>query len=99
MQLRGKIYSIVSLMAFVALLIGMVGIYTLSVYDSRVSELQNVATRAKMGERLNRLVTAVVMDLRGAYGVATREDAKDDAALANLSILAFPRPSFDRPAR
>ena len=33
------------------------------------------------------------------YIAATREDAKDDAALANLSILAFPRPSFDRPAR
>jgi methyl-accepting chemotaxis protein len=89
MQLRGKIYSIVSLMAFVALLIGMVGIYTLSVYDSRVSELQNVATRAKMGERLNRLVTAVVMDLRGAYGVATREDAKPyaDGALKSLASI------------
>jgi methyl-accepting chemotaxis protein len=89
MQLRGRIYSIVSLMAFVALLIGIVGIYTLTVYDSRVSELQNVATRAKMGERLNRLVTAVVMDLRGAYGVATPEDAKPyaDGALKSLASI------------
>lgn len=27
---------------------------------------------------------------------ATRDDAPDDAAVANLSLLAFPRPTFDR---
>lgn len=89
MQLRGKIYSIVGVMAFAALLIGTVGIYTLSVYDTRVSELQNVATRAKMGERLNRLVSEVVMDLRGAYGATSIEDARpySDGALKSLAKI------------
>ena len=92
MQLRGKIYSIVGVMAFAALLIGTGGIFTLNVYDARVSELQNVATRAKLGERLNGLVAAVVMDLRGAYGAATTQDAQpysEDALKSLASVEAL----------
>ena len=33
------------------------------------------------------------------YIAATRDDAPDDAALATLSLLAFPRPTFERPER
>lgn len=32
------------------------------------------------------------------YIAATRDDAPDDSALAALSLLAFPRPTFERPA-
>ena len=33
------------------------------------------------------------------YIAATRDDAPDDAALATLSLLAFPRPTFERQER
>jgi DNA-binding transcriptional ArsR family regulator len=33
------------------------------------------------------------------YIAATRDDAPDDAAVASLSVLAYPRPTFDRDAR
>ncbi|WP_106814464.1 winged helix-turn-helix domain-containing protein [Microbacterium timonense] len=33
------------------------------------------------------------------YIAATRDDAPEDAAVANLSVLAFPRPTFGGPSR
>jgi hypothetical protein len=49
MKIRGKIYSIVAVMALAALTIGGIGLYTLNVYDQRVDALENAATLAKMG--------------------------------------------------
>src|SRR4051812_10048854 len=54
---------------------GMV-LYTTSVYQHQVAELEAASARAYDGEHLNRLVTAVVMDARGIYA------SKDVAAAA-----------------
>jgi methyl-accepting chemotaxis protein len=86
MKIRGKIYSIVAVMAFAALTIGGIGLYTLNVYDQRVDALENAATRAKMGEKLNRFVTAVVMDLRGAYAAQSVAETKPYVEGATKSL-------------
>lgn len=89
MNIRGKIYSIVAVMALTALAIGTISFYTLSVYDTRVDRLENAARRAQNGEALNRLVTAVVMDLRGTYAATSAEETKPfaDGALASLKKM------------
>ncbi|MFK0386364.1 methyl-accepting chemotaxis protein [Agrobacterium sp. NPDC090273] len=89
MNIRGKIYSIVAVMALTALTIGTISFYTLSIYDARVDRLENSANRALNGEALNKLVTAVVMDLRGTYAATTVEEAKPfaDGALASLAKM------------
>lgn len=86
MNIRGKIYSIVAVMALTALTIGGINFYTLNVYDTRVERLENAAKRAQNGEALNRLVTAVVMDLRGTYAAASVEETKPFADGALLSL-------------
>jgi methyl-accepting chemotaxis protein len=86
MNIRGKIYSIVAVMALAALSIGAIGLYTLNVYDQRVAALESAAARAKMGERLNRLVTAVVMDLRGAYAAPSVAETKPYVESATKSL-------------
>lgn len=86
MNIRGKIYSIVAVMALTALTIGGISFYTLSVYDTRVDRLENAAKRAQNGETLNRLVTAVVMDLRGTYAAASADETKPFAEGALVSL-------------
>lgn len=87
MNIRGKIYSIVAVMALTALTIGGISFYTLSVYDSRVDRLENAAQRAQNGEALNRVVTAVVMDLRGTYAAQSDEEAGSFAEGALKSLV------------
>jgi methyl-accepting chemotaxis protein len=86
MKITGKISVIVAVMAVTSLVIGGIGFYTLRVYDERVDQLENAADRAKKGEQLNRLVTAVVMESRGTYAAKTTEEAKPFAAGA-LKLL------------
>ena len=62
---------------------GMV-LYTTSVYQRQVGELEAASLRAYDGEHLNRLVTAVVMDARGIYA----SKSVDDAAPFGKGVLA-----------
>jgi methyl-accepting chemotaxis protein len=88
-KIRGKIYTIVAVMALAAVTIGAVGIYTLVEYKEQVSRLELAADRAKKGEELNRLVTAVIMDLRGAYNAPSSEAARPfaDGTIASLTKI------------
>ena len=75
MKIGGKIYSIVGVMGLVAITIGTISGYTLTQYNHHIAALQNATERAYLGERLNRYVTAVVMDARGIYASQTTEQA------------------------
>ncbi|GLQ54244.1 methyl-accepting chemotaxis protein [Devosia nitrariae] len=75
MNIRNRIYSIVVLMGLVAVLIGGMAAYVAFEYHSKVERLEQVAERVHLGERLNRFVTAVVMDARGIYASRTVEQA------------------------
>jgi methyl-accepting chemotaxis protein len=101
MKISGKIYSIVALMGVVAVLIGGMAGYAVLEYNKRLYVLENAAERALYGERLNRYVTAVVMDSRGIYASKTTEQAKPFAeGLMNYldrmdALLAEWRPLVD----
>lgn len=74
-KISGKIYSLVAILGSAAVIIGTMGLYVVSQYDSKTQELLEVSERAYHGERLNRFVTAVVMDARGIYAAADVERA------------------------
>ncbi|TYR32322.1 HAMP domain-containing protein [Mesorhizobium microcysteis] len=75
MKIGSKIYAIVGLMGLVAVAIGGMAGYTITQYNQRLDALENAAERAHKGERLNRYVTAVVMESRGIYASPTTEEA------------------------
>ena len=76
MKIRGKINLLVFVMGFAALLIGAASLVALGEYDRRAGEYNLASERAFLGERLNRYVTAVVMDARGIYASKTTDEAK-----------------------
>ncbi len=79
MKIKARILSLVAIMSVVAFMLGGVGIFVVEKYNQRLSEFQNVSERAYLGEKLNRLVTAVVMEARGIYAAADTEKAKQFA--------------------
>ena len=74
MKIGSKIYAIVGLMGIVAVTIGGMSGYALTQYNQRLNALDGAADRAHLGERLNRYVTAVVMESRGIYASSTHEE-------------------------
>ncbi|WP_196260167.1 methyl-accepting chemotaxis protein [Pelagibacterium limicola] len=75
MNIRAKIFAIVGLMGLVSALIGGMAIYVSAEYNSKIRTLESYADQVYLGERLNRYVTAVVMESRGIYASRTTEDA------------------------
>jgi len=76
LKIRGKINLLVFVMAGAALVIGATGLYAMRQYDQQLQVYEQVAERAHLGERLNRYVTAVVMEARGIYAADTSKTAK-----------------------
>ena len=74
MKIRGKINLLVSVMGAVALLIGATALSAMREYNRNLTAYEHAAARAYAGERLNRFVTAVVMESRGIYAA---KDIKD----------------------
>jgi len=79
MKISGKIYSLVAVMSACSVLIGVMALLAISSYSSKLEDYKLAAQRAYYGERLNRFVTAVVMDSRGVYGAPSTEKAKQFA--------------------
>lgn len=76
MQIRGKINLLVTIMGAVALLIGATALFAMHEYNNKLAAYEDAAERAYAGERLNRFVTAVVMESRGIYASKSTEAAK-----------------------
>jgi len=74
-NIRMRIYAIVGLMGLVAVAIGGMAAYVAAEYQSKLMRLEQVADRVHLGERLNRYVTAVVMESRGIYASPDSEKA------------------------
>ncbi len=77
MKVRTKILGIVAIMGIAAAAIAAMGLYATAEYAARMQRVENAMQRAHNGERLNRLVTAVVMESRGVYHAKDTEDAKN----------------------
>ncbi|MDE1995862.1 MAG: methyl-accepting chemotaxis protein, partial [Rhizobiaceae bacterium] len=89
MKIRGKINLLVFVMSSAALLIGATALYAVREYDRQLQSYEVAAGRAYMGEHLNRLVTAVVMESRGIYSAASAKDAKSfaDGLMSDLDEI------------
>ncbi|MEE1655403.1 methyl-accepting chemotaxis protein [Microvirga sp. CF3062] len=89
MKIRTKIFALVAALSLVAVVIAAVGISTLQTYNQAVDDVRLAATRALHGERLNRLVTHVVMEARGIYASKTTADARKfgEGLTANLNEI------------
>jgi methyl-accepting chemotaxis protein len=70
-----KIYTIVGLLAVLSAAIALMGLRALDQYRETVNEMENASQRAILGERINGLIYAIVMDSRGVYMSETTADA------------------------
>ena len=89
MNISGKIYSLVGILCLSALVIGATALYAVNEYSAQLAQYRLVSDRVYLGERLNRFVTAVVMDSRGIYGAKDIESAKKfaDGLMENLGEM------------
>ncbi|MBM6581991.1 MCP four helix bundle domain-containing protein [Microvirga sp. BT689] len=89
MKIRTKIFALVAALSLVAVVTAAVGISTLQTYNQAVDDVRLAATRALYGERLNRLVTHVVMEARGIYASHDTKDARKfgDGLIASLKDI------------
>ncbi|WP_114773561.1 MCP four helix bundle domain-containing protein, partial [Microvirga subterranea] len=89
MRIRAKIFALIGAISLVVVVISAVGINSLQVYNAALNDVKAASTRALYSERLNRLVTAVVMDARGVYAAADTKDAKTyaDSLIASLKKI------------
>lgn len=89
MKIRTKLFALVSTLCLGTIIVAGVGINTVRIYNAAVDEIRNAALHALYAERLNRLVTQVVMESRGIYGSSDTKEAKKfgDGALLALSEI------------
>nr|WP_210341792.1 methyl-accepting chemotaxis protein [Rhizobium setariae] len=76
-------------MCLSSLLIGATALFAVVGFDQKLADFRAASERAYLGERLNRYVTAVVMEARGIYGASSTEKAKKFATglLENLDEM------------
>ncbi|MGX5667764.1 methyl-accepting chemotaxis protein [Rhizobium daejeonense] len=89
MKISGKVYSLVGILGLSAIVIAAMGMFVTIQYGAKSYELNTVSDRAYLGERLNRMVTAVVMEARGIYAAPNSEKAASFAKglLKNLDEM------------
>ncbi len=75
MKIRGKINLLVTIMAGVAIVIGATALVAMNEYSNKFTAYKSASQRAYAGERLNRFVTATVMEARGIYAAKEIKDA------------------------
>ncbi|MHB8883827.1 MAG: methyl-accepting chemotaxis protein [Methylovirgula sp.] len=80
-KLGPKIYLVVALLALVTALIGAVGVDAMHTYNDKVHAIDRASERAVIGERVNSLIYAVVMDSRGVYMSSSTAESEKFAPL------------------
>jgi methyl-accepting chemotaxis protein len=73
LKISTKIYLLVGFLGIVAGLVGAAGITAMRTYDTQVEAITAASTRALLGEKMNGLVNAIVMDSRGVYMAENKE--------------------------
>src|ERR1700756_4849651 len=77
LRISAKIYGVVGLLCALSISIAVLGLSALQDYNLRVGDMQNASNRAFIGEQINSLVYAVVMDSRGVYMARDRGEAEE----------------------
>jgi methyl-accepting chemotaxis protein len=76
LRISFKIYSVVALLALVAGGIAAIGLSAMHSFQSKAEEMKLSAERAIIGEKVNGLINAVVMESRGVYMSHDVKEAK-----------------------
>ncbi len=71
-----RIFSVMGLLALTAVMVGWSGLYSTRIYNEKVAEMQTASERAILGEQVNGLINAVVMDSRGIYAAKDNEEVE-----------------------
>jgi methyl-accepting chemotaxis protein len=87
--IQRKIYGIVALLALLTLAATAIGFTGMRSYHDQVAAMTRASETALLGERIDALVTAVVMDSRGIYMAADKTEAEkfSPALMNNLGRL------------
>ncbi|MDQ0316932.1 MCP four helix bundle domain-containing protein, partial [Amorphus orientalis] len=80
MKIIGKISAIVAVLGLATVTLGGIAYYSVNRLDAAAERLDAASQRAYLLERINRHITAVVMDARGTYMSTTPERAERFAA-------------------
>jgi methyl-accepting chemotaxis protein len=83
--IHSKILAIVFALSLLSLTVAGVGLYGLSVYNSEVAAMMRSFNRTLLGEQMDKMVTAAVMDSRGIYMSANKTESEKYAP----AILKF----------
>ncbi|MBI3443797.1 MAG: HAMP domain-containing protein [Magnetospirillum sp.] len=67
LTLKVRIFAAVGLVGLAAVAMAVVGIRSMATYHQYVMEMESASRRAVIGEKVNGLINAVVMDSRGIY--------------------------------
>ncbi|WP_243374057.1 methyl-accepting chemotaxis protein [Microvirga solisilvae] len=89
MKIRTKLFALVSALTLGTAIVAGLGLYAVRTYDATVDEVRETAIHALYAERLNRMVTHVVMETRGIYASADTKEAQKfgDGVLLTLSEI------------
>ncbi len=84
-----KIYSVVGLLSVVSICIAGLALSAMATYNRQVAEMQNASQRAFIGEQINTMIYAVVMDSRGVYMARDRAEAEKfgNPLIKNLRVI------------
>jgi methyl-accepting chemotaxis protein len=87
--IQGKVLAVAAALATVALLATALGVSAIRSYHEQVAAMNRAAERALLGEQMDKLVVAVVMDSRGIYMSVDRNEAEKfaPALLNSLAVL------------
>jgi methyl-accepting chemotaxis protein len=89
LSIAAKIYGVVGFLSIIAAVIGWLGVDAMQRYEAQVREIRAASQRAVVGERINGLINAVVMESRGIYIARDRAEAEKFAKplLADLKLM------------
>jgi len=89
LSLKLRIFAAVGLVGLAAVAMALVGIRSMATYHQHVMEMQNASQRAVIGEKVNGLINAVVMDSRGVYMSRDAKEAEkySPAILKNVAEI------------
>ena len=89
MRIKAKLFVLLGALGLVSIAVAGVSVSTLRTFNGSIEEVKSASVQALYGERLNRLVTAVVMEARGIYGAKDTADARKfaDGLLAGLTKI------------
>ena len=90
-SVAARIFGVMALLALTAALVGWSGLNSARIYSEKVAEMQAASERAILGEQVNGLINAVVMDSRGIYMSRDAAEAEKYAPLILKNVAEIRR--------